>query len=281
MIVIADSGSTKTDWRLIKESGEVLSFNGVGLNPYFHESTSLEEGIRMAFGKAWEYENIKSIFFYGAGCSAPENVQLASDALGKCFTNASVEVHHDLLGAARALCQNKRGLVGILGTGSNSCLYDGVEVVDNIPALGFVLGDEGSGAHMGKQLIRDYLLGELPVDLSGKMDKKYGLKTFHFLDAIYNKPCPNEFIAGFTRFLGENIDHEYAKVLVANSFRSFFENQILKYETREGDVFNCVGSIGHIFQDILKVVVSESGLIPGKFIKSPIEDMVLFHKNLY
>lgn len=288
MILIADSGSTKTDWCLIDDENKIHQYNTVGLNPYFLDTKTISETLKdqlipklkleTRLSRTEGRENPKlETFFYGAGCSNKDKCKTVELALKENFKNANIEVHHDLLGAARALCGHEEGIAAILGTGSNSCYYDGKKIVENIPALGYILGDEGSGAYMGKKLINAYLYKELPVELSKRFDAEFHLTKDNILIKIYEKPLPNRFLASFSKFLFQNLEDPYVVKLVYSAFEDFFNKHICKYAKHKEVKMSCVGSIGFHFRKILQAVASDKGVTVDKIIETPIAALTLYH----
>ncbi len=277
MILIADSGSTKTDWVLTDGSKNFSRYSTIGFNPYFTGPDTMYDSLSSKFATQLNAEEVKMVFFYGAGCSNIENITIANRALGKFFTNAQISVNHDMLAAARALLGNQPGFAAIIGTGSNTCMYNGKEIDKNIDSLGYLLGDEGSGSYIGRKIVRDYLRGHLPRTLERKFTQYYSLKPADIFDALYHKPTPNRFLASFCKFADHNKEHSYIKNLLSQSFTDFFENLVSKYPDYEKYTFNCVGSVGFIFKDQLKKVASRYNMKVGKLISSPIEELVRYH----
>jgi len=280
MILIADSGSTKTNWRLIDDGNKIHQYSTVGLNPYFCNTKEISNAIRHELVPDLKPETLNhklQTFFYGAGCSSKDKCKIVELALKENFRNANIEVHHDLLGAARALCGHEEGIAAILGTGSNSCYYDGKKIVENIPALGYILGDEGSGAYMGKKLIRVYLNKELPKELSEKFDKRFQLSKDDILEAVYNKPHPNRVLGSFSKFLSQNLEDPYVVQLIYSAFEDFFDKRICKYAKHKEVKMSCVGSVGFHFSKILKAVASDNGVTINKIIETPIAALTLYH----
>ena len=278
--LIADSGSTKTAWCLVDEQGDQHMYKTVGLNPFFLNPVGISEIIQKELIDPSGLSGISNdvqVFFYGAGCSTEKNCSIVKEGIGMVLTGAEVYVEHDLLGAARALCGTTPGIAAILGTGSNSCYYDGKVIVDNVPALGFILGDEGSGAHMGKRLVRDYLYREMPVDLADKFKRSYQLNKEDILPAVYQQPTPNSFLASFSVFLSENITETYCRNVVKKSFIDFFDHHVLKYDKQGNLPLNIVGSIAVAFEAELREIAEEKGVEIGKLIKQPIDELVRYH----
>jgi N-acetylglucosamine kinase-like BadF-type ATPase len=200
-------------------------------------------------------------------------------ALEDFFFNAEINVEHDLLGAARALLGKNRGIACILGTGSNSCYYDGNIIRENVNSLGYVLADEGSGAYLGRQLIRDYFLNELPADLKEAFDKKYNYSLENVLNAVYNKPYPNRFLASFSLFLAAHLDHEHIRDLIRNAFRAYFRHQITKYSKYREVPVSAIGSVAMAYKDLFAEVAAEFGAKVMKIIPNPIEGLIEYHRK--
>jgi glucosamine kinase len=280
MILIADSGSTKTHWCLLTKDNQRFYYTTQGINPYFHTvesivsilKTELITQIKMPF-------HVDSVFFYGSGCGSPKKNQVLVNALSHVFKINQIEVNNDLLAAARALCGNEKGIVAILGTGSNTCYYNGKEIVERKGGFGYILGDEGSGAHLGKHLIQDYLNDEMPENIKDLFDATFHLKDTDIFDAVYKKPYPNRYLASFSTFIQQNISEVYAQKLVSNCFELFFEKSICKYSNYQATPFNCVGSVAYYYSDILQIVATNKGITVGKILESPIHDLVTFHCN--
>ena len=268
MIIVADSGSTKTDWRLVKNDNEIVSFNTIGFNPYFITADSvIHELTNSELSKI--NEEVTHVFFYGAGCSSVENNQVLQKALTTFFKHAQVDVDHDMLAAARALCGHEKGMVAILGTGSNSCMYDGDKIVENVKALGFILGDYGSGADIGKTFIKAYLEKELPEEICANFMAQYHLSDNDILESVYKKPLPNRFLASFNLFVFQYLDHPFIKKMLESRFDLFFEKNICKYDAYQHHQLYLVGSIADVYQDLIREV--------AKIRRQPIDDLVKYH----
>jgi N-acetylglucosamine kinase-like BadF-type ATPase len=279
MILIADSGSTKTHWCLVQKGVVVNQVNTDGINPFYQTDLEIIALLESQLIPKLENKDIEQIYFYGAGCSFPEKKMLVSCALVRFFGNAMIEIQSDLLGAARSLFQHEKGIACILGTGSNSCLYDGTEIVENVSPLGFILGDEGSGAVLGKLFVADCLKNQLPTELKEKFLNQYELTPAVIMDNVYKKPFPNRFLAGFTPFLLENIEEPSIFNLVFDSFDAFFIRNVMQYPLEDMPV-GCVGSIAHYFRDTLEIVASERGLFISDIVQSPMEGLVRYHLPL-
>lgn len=279
MILIADSGSTKTDWRLIDENRNIKQFSTLGFNPFFQseKDISLELKQNLLPHLGLREDDFLEIHFYGAGCSSDQKCEIVKEGLSSVFKKSKIKVEHDLLAAARALCGQQRGIAAILGTGSNSCYYNGEEITEHIPSLGFILGDEGSGAHLGKKLIAAYLYNEMPLELAKRFNSRFNLSKDDILDAIYKKTLPSRYLASFSKFILQNIKEQFLVDLVTDSFSSFFDHHICKYEKHKVEKFNCVGSVGFYFSNILRGVAAEKGVNVGKIIETPIAGLTLYH----
>ena len=281
MILIADSGSTKTDWRLIDHSGAIQQAKTQGLNPFFKTSqdclSTFKNDLIPQFGQL-NLDLVKEIWFYGSGCSSEKNCSVLKVAFEAIFLNADINIEHDLLGAARALCGDKPGIAAILGTGSNSCYFDGHEIVRNVTALGYILGDEGSGSNIGKKLIKDFLDQELPTTIRDRFDEHFGYSKEQLLDEVYTGDLPNRFLASFAKWVIELKNHEeYAFDLVKSCIDSFLNKHILKYNQHKEVPLHVVGSIGYFNKPLLEKLCKEKSIVLGTVIRTPISGLVLFH----
>ncbi|WP_462265112.1 N-acetylglucosamine kinase [Mucilaginibacter sp.] len=281
MIIIADGGSTKTNWCLVNEEGKKVYFNTEGYNPYFVSTAYIINSLKENLPSDLPLESITEVNYYGAGCSTADKVQLVIDAMEQVFTNSKVYVGHDLLAAARALLGTGKGFAAILGTGTNTCIYDGKNVAHNIDSGAYILGDEGSGCYIGKKLLTDYIRGYMPEAV-----RKTFWDTFHLTpddvnEAVYVKPLANRFCASFSKFVYDNnVNLEYSRNLVKTSFEDFFRNLVTHYPNYKDYTFNCIGSVGYNFRNVLEEVVTENGMIMGNIIRSPIDNLVKYHLEL-
>jgi N-acetylglucosamine kinase-like BadF-type ATPase len=276
MILIADSGSTKTDWLLLKNTNSTFLSTG-GINPYYMSSEHIFNMLAQELQPLIPNSEIEHIFFYGSGCSTDSKCQKIRDILSKICPNARIEVNHDMLAAARSLCQDKPGIACILGTGSNSCVYDGNNITRQMVSLGYFFGDEGSGTHLGKLLITDYLKGETPSNISNMLEKQFNLSLEFVLDNIYNHNNPNKFLASFSPFIQQHSNDTYIRMLIAKSFESFLEVGVKKFSGFEHLEANFVGSVAYYFQDILLDVAKKNNIKIGKVQKSVIEGLRTYH----
>lgn len=276
MLLVADSGSTKTDWGLVHGSGQE-KYSTIGYNPYFIGSDGIYLSLLKELAPRLDAAAVKNVFFYGAGCSTPENNSVVHAALSKVFTNAKVSVEHDLLGAARALLKEQRGFAAIIGTGSNTCVYNGKHIEHNIDSLGYLLGDEGSGSYIGKKIVRDFMRGYLPGELNKRFIERFDLTAPEIFHKLYHQPGPNRFLAGFCRFAAEHKNEEYTQQILEQCFTDFFTQQVSRYPEYRKYAFNCVGSVGHIFREELQRVAVRFGMRVEKLIPAPIGELVQYH----
>lgn len=276
MILIADSGSTKTDWVLVDDETR-QRFRTIGYNPLFIGTEGIVQSLTEGLLTQLNAGLVKTVFFYGADCAVSENASIVKQALEHCFEKASVHVGHDLLAAARALLGNSAGFSAILGTGSNTCVYDGEKVVENIPSLGYLLGDEGSGTYIGRKILRDYLRKVMPGDLQVHFQATWNYSEVAILNGLYQGKFPNRFLAAFCQFAHTFQQHAYIQEIIWDSFRDFFENRVLRYKDYQSLRLNCIGSVGFVFREQLKKVAAEYNMPVGKIVQSPIEALVNFH----
>ena len=280
MILVADSGATKTDWCLIDEKGERKAFATIGLNPtYLVDGSVLDGEIACLAEEMRCTDAVRKVFFYGAGCFDEENRQKIAKSIARHFVNAETEVFTDLLGACRACCGNADGIVGILGTGSNSCVYQKGEIVANIPSAGYMLGDEGSGTYIGKQLLKKYLTARMPDDIEAEFGEFINnLSRSEILDIVYRKPSPNKFFASLTPFVLNNTQNAFFKSLVCDCLDDFFENQICLYNTELKDMY-MVGSVASILGKQLRECAAKHGFVLRKVLQKPIEGLAEYHSK--
>jgi N-acetylglucosamine kinase-like BadF-type ATPase len=278
MILIADSGSTKTDWRLIDGQGKVEQAKTTGFNPYQNNEEEIFIELDRSLKPVLSAKPDK-IFYYGAGCKARDKAALVTRAIQKAFPESEVVVDHDLLAAARSLCGNEAGIACILGTGSNSCLYDGHNIVEHRLSLAFILGDEGSGAVMGKMLVKKYLDEELPAHLAEKFKKRYNPNPEEILDFVYKKPFPNRYLSGFSQFLYHNMDDPFIYKMIYDSFSDFFDKTILRYTDYQKYPAHFVGSIAFYYSNILRQVANDKGVVVKNILETPIAGLTLYHSK--
>ena len=274
--LIADSGSTKAEWCLLEGKKKKIIYTQ-GLSPYFLTSEQIQHIIEQELRSKLKNVQPDEIFFYGTGCASPENARSVKKALQKNFLKAKISVDHDLMGAAKALCGTEKGIACILGTGSNSCFYNGKKIVKNSPGLGYVLGDEGSGAYLGKKVIQYFLYNTFDADLMDRFVAKFNTNSYEILDAIYKKPLPNRYLASFAIFLAENRGHYMVENIIEDGFNDFFFNHIYKYRESWTLPINFIGSVAYGFKDVLKEMCSSYELQLGKVLKKPMDGLIKYH----
>jgi glucosamine kinase len=277
MILVADSGSTNTNWCLLDTNEDIRYFDTEGYNPFFVSISHIVASMKASLPPNINPDHILLIYFYGSGCfeEKTSNIKLA---LKQIFTHADIFVGLDLLGSARAVLGDNRGFAAILGTGTNSCLYDGHKITANIDSLGYLLGDEGSGYYIGKKLLGDYIRGYMPPPVSTEFYNTYRIGREEIMEQVYTEKIPNRYCAGFTRFITESVaDKSYTRKIVKDSFTDFFESLVSRYENYRDYSFNCTGSIAFAYKDILTETASEYGMQTGIILKTPIEGLAKYH----
>jgi N-acetylglucosamine kinase-like BadF-type ATPase len=277
MIFIADGGSTKADWIIVDKNGNQTKSSTMGFNPFFYTEEVVVEELNKKFVHEVPVKAAEKVYFYGSGCSDNLRKAVLERAFAKIFPNAEIHVYHDLLASAKATCGDDPGIACILGTGSNSCLYDGIKEIDNVANLGYLLGDEGSGTHLGKKLIRAYYYRELPKELEEAFNKKYQLGKRELLNRLYDGQSGNVYLASFSKFLFEHKEHFYVQRIVARSLAEFIDRHVMKYEGHQTLPIHFVGSIAYYFSKVLKSLLAERNLTLGLIIKKPIENLVQYH----
>jgi glucosamine kinase len=277
MIIVADCGSTKCDWLLMHGGRDQELENTVGFSPFFHTTEEIKEIIAGQLVPKMKDTKPEAVYFYGTGIHDEHRAEIVDKAIRAVFPSAKVEVEHDLLGACRATAGREAGIINILGTGSNSCYYDGQRVLDNVPSLGWLLGDEGSGTHLGKALLRAKFYRELPADLDAAFDVAYPEGTMYIKDKVYEKGA-NAYLATFTRFLGDHLTHPFINNMVSDCLGEFLDRHPCKYKGYQSVPFHFVGSIAHHFQDNLMHCMEARKIKPGVIVRKPIYPLADFHK---
>jgi glucosamine kinase len=283
MILIADSGSTKTDWACVSPDGSrVIRFRSQGYNPNYISKEDISADVKKNLSEGFPTDEVTEIDFYGAGVTELQ-YPLMRKALQAVFKNATTaNIAMDTLASARALLGHKSGFAAILGTGTNTCLYDGENQTLNIDSLGFILGDEGSGAYLGKRMICDFIRGDMPKDVSKIVADKLGKNGDELIDQIYTRPFPNRYCAQFAPFIKENMPkYPYFKDLVEDAFRAFFQDIVSHYPDYRKYKFNCVGSIGYYFRDILESVANDFGMDVDVILQAPMEGLIKYHTGQF
>lgn len=279
MILIADGGSTKTHWRLISDDGRSSNFYSEGYNPYFVDEEYIVKSITQVFADV-SYLEIQKLFFYGAGVHTEEKGSILKNAFSSFFGAKEVNVEHDLLAACRALLGNEAGFAAILGTGTNTCVYDGREISYHIDSAAYILGDEGSGCHIGKSFLLSFLRDTLSPDVKSRFEKEYRLSSEQILDFIYTKPLANRFCAGFSEFVYKNLYDPRLRTLVFKCFSDFFENLVCLYPEYQNYKLNAVGSVAYHFRPILEECAARFNMKIGRIEKSPIDALVAYHTQV-
>ena len=277
MILIADSGSTKVDWSVVDNGKVVKRAFTKGINPFFQSEEEISNEIETTLILQLDTQDFDAVYFYGAGCTF-DKVEIVKRAIQKNIkVIKEVEVSTDMLAAARGLCGYSSGIACIMGTGSNSCYYDGKNIVENVSPLGFILGDEGSGAVLGKLFVSDLLKNQLTPGLKEKFLEQFNLTTGDIIDRVYRKPFPNRFLSTFSPFISENLEDTTVRTLVMTSFKSFLKRNVMQYKNYDRLPIHFVGSVAFHFQEILKEAVEVMNMKPGKIIQSPMEGLIKYH----
>lgn len=276
--LIADSGATKCEWRLVNNDTTSSVFTS-GISPYFLNKEQIVDLLQKELLPNLEDIAVNEIFFYGTGLGNPNNISIILKALKKLFKDAKVKADTDLLGAARALCGSEKGVACILGTGSNSCYYNGKKIMKNCRSLGYILGDEGSGAYLGKKVIQYYLCNTFDEDLKSLFNAKYKTTHIEVLDNVYKNPFPNRYLASFAIFLSENRGHYMIENILEDGLNDFFFHQLYKYTESWTLPINFAGSVAYAFKDILQELCTGYQLELGVVVKNPMEGLVKYHTH--
>lgn len=278
MILIADSGSTKTDWCVVKNGQIVQQIFTKGTNPFFQSEEEISNEIATALLPQLKKNEFDAVYFYGAGCGFPDKIEMVHRAITRHLqVKGEVEVNTDVLAAARALCRHEAGIACILGTGSNSCCYDGKQIVSNVSPLGFILGDEGSGAVLGKLLVGDILKNQTSPELKEKFLSRFNLTPADIIDRVYRKPFPNRFLASLSPFLAENLQEPSIRTLVLNSFKAFLRRNVMQYADYREKKVHFIGSVAFYYREVLEEAAYETGIRLGTVLRSPMEGLIKYH----
>lgn len=277
MILLADSGSTKSEWIILSGDRIVGSLFTSGINPFYQDKESIAQILINEYLSV--NKDFDAIYFYGAGCINPEKQDVVRSALLQVFSSDTIFVGSDLIAAARSLCQNKPGIACILGTGSNSCYYDGNEILNHVSPLGFILGDEGSGAVLGKKLISDILKKQLPPPLIENFFGTYHTTAAEILENVYKRPFPNRYLAGYSRFLSENLQFPEIENIVLTGFREFVLRNLLQYPEIHHTPIHFTGSIAYFFEVQLRKVIEEQNLKLGNIEPAPMKGLISYHQR--
>ena len=277
-VLIADSGSTKCDWQLLDESGkELAEFHTMGFNPYFHTAELVEKVMKDNGDVQGMTSDITHVFFYGAGSSSAELCSIIQEGLQRVFPTASVVVDHDLVGAAYSTYDGRPGITCIIGTGSNSCHFDGSAVVEEVPALAYILGDEASGSWHGKKLLAAKLYHTLPPEVAADFDRTYGFSKSDIIDKVYREPDPNVFLASFMTFIGKHKEQPLFQAWLEEGFQAFVDVHVKCFSNWQSEPVHFIGSVAYHFQEEPRAVCEANGVTVGAIIKKPIDGLASYH----
>lgn len=276
MKLIADSGATKAEWCVINEN-KTKTVTTQGISPYFLNTQQIIDVLRKELFPKIKNIEIEEVYYYGTGCANPKNARSVKKAIASIFDKAHIEVQHDLMASARALCGKQKGIACILGTGSNSCYYDGKKILKNSPGLGYVLGDEGSGAYLGKKVIQYYLYGTFDDELRGRFDATYLTTPTEILENVYKMPLPNRYLASFAKFLAENRGHYMIENIIEDGLNDFFFTHLCKYREVWKMPVHFTGGVAFGFKDVLQQLCYSYEFELGRVLKNPVQGLVEFH----
>lgn len=280
MIAIADSGSTKCDWVILDDNGDaILKTSTIGFNPNLINPALIPEEIKKNTDLLALEDRLSHVFLYGSGCGVEENCIAVANALKNIFRTAEITVKEDLTAAAYAAYDGRPAIICILGTGSNSCFFDGKTVRRELPSLGFLIGDEGSGSALGKLVVKNYFMKKLPEDLHNAFTEKYRLSIESLIKNMYHNPHANAYLAEFSKFIVDYKEHPFFQHLIFEEIKNFLDFQVLPYEESKTCEINFIGSIAHYYEDILRSAAAEMHLTVGKVVQKPIESLVEYHKK--
>ena len=277
IILIADSGATKCEWCLV-EKGKTRKITTQGISPYFLNHEQILALLNKELLPKLKNAKITEVHFYGTGLSNPDNLVIIKKVLKKTFPGAKTEVQTDLLAAARALCGKAKGIACILGTGSNSCYYNGRKIVKNSPGIGYILGDEGSGAYLGKKVVQYYLYNTFDEDLSARFEKRFQATGIDILEQVYKHPLANRYLASFAIFLAENRGHYMIENIIEDGLNDFYFTHLYKYRESWTLPIHFIGSIAFGFRDVLKELCNTYELELGKVLKAPMQGLIEYHR---
>ena len=278
MMLIADSGSTKTDWCVILDNTPIKRIGTKGLNPFFQSEEEIQQELTHSLLPQLPEGTIDSVYFYGAGCT-PEKAPTLRRAIADSLPDVgNIKAYSDMLAAARGLCGREAGITCILGTGSNSCFYDGKEIVNHISPLGFILGDEGSGAVLGKLLVGDILKNQLSPAIKEVFLKQFDLTVPEIIDRVYRQPFPNRFLASLSPFIAQHLEEPGIRQLVLGSFIAFLRRNVMQYDYTQYPA-HFIGSVAHCYKEILQEAAQETGIRIGKILQSPMEGLIQYHSD--
>lgn len=281
MKLIADAGSSKTSWALIQDNQEINYYETSGIDPF---CLTKEEIIALVVRNLPEVyqkrEAILEIRYFGTGANYAQCIELIKNSLEEVFSSATIYVQHDLLGTAISLCKDKAGIACILGTGSNSCYYDGQNITQQVAAPGYILADEGSGAYLGRLFLLDFIREDIPSSLRNEFIAQYNITVEHVMEGIYRSKEPNKYLASFVPFLKKNIENAYCEELVKRSFDDFYKTNIARYKQKENTPINFTGGIAHHFSKQLNDVLESHQCVLGAIVQQPIKELALYYQQL-
>ncbi len=275
-ILIADSGATKAEWCMVN-GGKTKTIFTQGISPYFLNTDQIREILLKELLPRLKNQEVNQVHYYGTGCANPANARSVAKAIRQAIPGANVYVNHDLMAAARALCGREKGIACILGTGSNSCYFNGVKIVKNSPGIGYILGDEGSGAYLGKKVLQYYLYKTFDEELKGRFEVTYKTSPVEILENVYKKPLANRYLAGFTKFLAENRGHYMVENIIEDGLNDFFFNHLCKYRETWTLPVSFAGSVAFGFKDVLLQLCASYEFELGKVMKNPMEGLIKYH----
>lgn len=275
-ILIADSGASKCDWCLLSDGGKKRVVTQ-GISPYFLDANGIGQVLTGELLPVLKNRHVDMVYYYGTGCANPDNRKIVQKAIRQAFPGAAVHVTHDLMGAALALCGKSKGVACILGTGSSSCYFDGRKIAKSSPGLGFVLGDEGSGAYLGKKVLQYYLYNTFDEELRYKFDAKYVTTAKEILENVYKQPLPNRYLASFNLFLVENRGHYMVENIIEDGLNDFFFQHLCKFRESWKLPIHFVGGVAYGFRDVIKELCSTYEFELGKILQKPMDGLISYH----
>ena len=289
MRLIIDAGSTKTEWIVLDGKTVKTRFTTEGFNPNYSDIQSLERLVETRliaspndetfFSRRDKSASLQEIHYYGTGCGSEQNCQLITEVFHNRFPEAEIHVTHDLMAACHAVLGHERGIACILGTGSNACVYDGKDIVGRAVSLGYLVGDEGSGMHIGRAVVRAYFYGFMPEDLRQKFEASYPLELKDFIQQLYHTPQPSRYLASFAQFAGENQTHPFIHALVKDCFKAFIEAFICRFSDYRTMKVSLVGSVAYHFRDLLRESLDDFGLTMGEVMQAPAEGLIRYYQH--
>ncbi|MBW0161429.1 MAG: N-acetylglucosamine kinase [Sediminibacterium sp. Gen4] len=276
--LIADSGATKCEWCVLENGKKKKTIYTQGISPYFLSGPQIISLLEKELLPKLKNITVQEIYFYGTGLGNPNNVKIVKAVFKKLFPKSKTEVQNDLLAAARALCGKSKGIACILGTGANSCFYNGKKIVKNSPGLGYILGDEGSGAYLGKKVVQYYLYNTYDEELKARFEKRFMVTPMEILENVYKKPLANRYLASYAIFLAENRGHYMIENIIEDGLNDFFFTHLYKYRESWTHPIHFVGSIAFGFKDVLKELCSTYELELGRVLKAPMQGLIEYHR---